>query len=414
MMKRLLVIALALCAGGLLYWLMQNKQGFILLSIDNYAIQANLWLVVLSLLVLWFLVWLLRRLLVAIFGPFAVLWGQRKGRALAKSRTLTRRGLEAFVSGQWMAAQKYLGKAAPSSDMQLVNYVMAAQAAAELGQKDAAERWLAKASLLGGEASWIAGLTQAKMLIKQDRLSEAMTLLRELHARTPHHTQVLALMAQAYAAQGDQENLGKLLPDLRRYKVKSKLALQELEVNYYRSLLDATGAEQADVGDPHAGEVVLRLWSEVPRQLRRHPDLIFACAKALEHVGESSKAESLLRGYLKGDGWEPRFIRLYGELRKSDQVRQLTFAEDCLRSHPDDPDLLLTLGRLSRRAGLWGKGRDYLEAALRLRQHPETYAELAAILVELGEVEKSQECYRQGLAANTPAVGATGGKIIAA
>ncbi len=414
MMKRLLVIALALCAGGLLYWLMQNKQGFILLSIDNYAIQANLWLVVLSLLVLWFLVWLLRRLLVATLGPVAALWGRRKGRALAKSRALTRRGMEAFVSGQWAAAQKYLGKAAPSSDMQLVNYVMAAQAAVELGQKDAAERWLAKASLLGGEADWIAGLTQANILIRQDRLSEAVTLLRELHGRAPDHSQVLALMAQVYETKGDQESLGKLLPDLRRYKVKSKAALQELEANYYRTRLDATGAEQAGADDPHAGEVVLRLWSEVPRQLRRHPDLIFACARALEQVGESLQAESLLRGYLKGDGWEPRFIRLYGELRKADHARQLTVAEGWLQSHPEDADLLLTLGRLSRRAGLWGKGRDYLEASLRLLRRPEAYAELAAILVELGEVEKSQECYRQGLAAYTPAEGAAGGKTIAA
>ncbi len=412
MMKRVLVIAIALCLGGLLYWLMQNKQGFILISIDNFALQANLWLVVLSLFVLWFVVWLVRRLLGAIFGPFAVLWGQRKGRALKKSRTLTRRGLEAFVSGQWAAAQKYLGKAAPASDMQLVNFVVAAQAAVELGQKDAAERWLAKASLLGSEADWIAGLTQAKMLIRQARLSEAVTLLHELHARKPHHTQVLAFMAHAYEASGDQESLGKLLPDLRRYKVKSKPALQELEVKYYRNLLDATRAKQAAVGDSHAGEAVLRLWSEVPRQLRRHPDLIFACASALEHVGESLQAESLLRGYLKGDGWEPRFIRLYGELRKVDGIRQLTVAEGWLRSHPDDPDLLLTLGRLSRRAGLWGKGRDFLEASLRLQQRPEAYAELAAILVELGEVEKSQECYRQGLAIYTPAEGTAGGKTI--
>lgn len=408
-MKRLLVVALALCFGGLLYWLMQNKQGFILLSIDNFAVQANLWLVVLSLLVLWFVVWLLRRLLVAIFGPLAALWGQRKGRALTKSRALTRRGLEAFVSGQWAVAQKHLGKAASSSDMQLVNYVMAAQAAVELGQKDEAERWLAKASLLGTEAGWIAGLTQAKMLIRQDRLPEAVTLLRDLHGRAPHHTQALALLAEVYQQSGDQESLGKLLPDLRRYKVKSKPALQELEANYYRSLLDAKRAEQVSVGDPHAGEAVMRLWSEVPRQLRRHPDLIFACAGALEHVGESLQAESLLRGYLKGDGWEPRLIRLYGVLRKGDGARQLAFAEGWLRSHPDDPDLLLTLGRLCRRAGLWGKGRDYLEASLRLLQSPEAYAELAAILVELGEVEKSQECYRQGLAAYTSGTQASAG-----
>ena len=72
-------------------------------------------------------------------------------------------------------------------------------------------------------------------------------------------------------------------------------------------------------------------------------------------------------------------------------------AEGWLKTHPEDPSLLLTLGRLSLQNRLWGKARDYLEASLRLQRNPEACAELARLLAGLGENERSNALFQEGL-----------------
>jgi HemY protein len=59
--------------------------------------------------------------------------------------------------------------------------------------------------------------------------------------------------------------------------------------------------------------------------------------------------------------------------------------------------LLLTLGRLCLQNRLWGKARDYLESSLRLQRSPETCAELARLLAQLGDTERSNLLFQEGL-----------------
>ena len=77
--------------------------------------------------------------------------------------------------------------------------------------------------------------------------------------------------------------------------------------------------------------------------------------------------------------------------------RQLQAAEGWLKDHPNDPGLLLTLGRLCLQNSLWGKARDYLESSLRLQRNPEACAELARLLAQLGDAERSNQLFQEGL-----------------
>jgi tetratricopeptide (TPR) repeat protein len=80
-----------------------------------------------------------------------------------------------------------------------------------------------------------------------------------------------------------------------------------------------------------------------------------------------------------------------------DPAAQLAWAERFLGSHPDDPPLLLTLGRLCVSNRLWGKARTYLEASLQVEPLPEVFEELGGLLEQLGEQKAALECYRRGL-----------------
>jgi HemY protein len=95
--------------------------------------------------------------------------------------------------------------------------------------------------------------------------------------------------------------------------------------------------------------------------------------------------------------FDDRLVERYGRVQGRDPARQLAHAEGWLKDHPQNPVLLLALGRISLRNELWGKARDYLEASLRFDHRPETCAELARLLAQLGDTESSNRLFQQGV-----------------
>ena len=78
-------------------------------------------------------------------------------------------------------------------------------------------------------------------------------------------------------------------------------------------------------------------------------------------------------------------------------MKRLARAEDWLRHHPNDHQLLLALGRMCRDAALWGKARNYLEASVAVAATPVAHAELGQLLEQLDERETAEEHYRASL-----------------
>jgi HemY protein len=68
-----------------------------------------------------------------------------------------------------------------------------------------------------------------------------------------------------------------------------------------------------------------------------------------------------------------------------------------LKNNPTDPVLLLTLGRLCLQNHLWVKAREYFESSLTFTRSPQALAELARLLAQQGEVQRSNELFQEGL-----------------
>ena len=117
--------------------------------------------------------------------------------------------------------------------------------------------------------------------------------------------------------------------------------------------------------------------------------------EALVRGHQEPIAERLLRHSLK-EHWDSRLVLRYG-LLSVDAARQLVYAEKWLQERPNDPDLLLTLGRLSLRNAYWAKAQEYFEASQRQRPSGVVCAELARLYANLGEHNKSQLYYRQSV-----------------
>jgi len=218
--------------------------------------------------------------------------------------------------------------------------------------------------------------------------------LQAMHERHPHNVQTLRQLQRLHQQRGDWSSVIRLLPELRKDKVLPPSELTELERRAWGENLSLAAQREED------GAVGLqslnRAWQQLTSAQRQEPALVLAYAEQLRQLGAQVEAEEVLRTALKRK-YDSHLARLYGLVRGSDPARQLQTAEGWLKDHPGDASLLLTLGRLCLQASLWGKARDYLESSLRVQRNPEACAELARLLARLGDTERSNLLFQEGL-----------------
>ena len=90
-------------------------------------------------------------------------------------------------------------------------------------------------------------------------------------------------------------------------------------------------------------------------------------------------------------------VREYGLIDLPDTTQALNNVEKWAEQHTDDAYLYLTSGRICLKAQLWGKAKAYFESSLSRKPLVETYAELATLHEQLGEVDEAQRCTKKGL-----------------
>lgn len=388
-MKGLVKIWLFLLLGAAVAAMVQRDNGYVLLSYDVWTIELSLALLLLVLGLGFTLLYFLIRLMVRTWQLPAQVheWNARRGARLAQ-RSLTR-GLLEMSEGNWKNGEKYLVKHAERSETPLLNYLAAARAAQLQGEHDRRDGYLRLAHEHMPSADVAVSLTQAELQLADRQLEQALATLNHLRSIAPSHVYVLRLLSRLYEQLGDWEHLRELLPELRKRKVSSTEELARLELRTYRALLEQGSLS---VEPTRLGEA----WKLVPKGLRHNEELLADYAGYLTERGKDTDAEQLLREVLKKQ-WSGRLIAIYGLLDTPHPGQQLTVAEKWLETQPRNPELLLALGRLSLRAKLWGKARDYLEACIAANGPVEAYRELGYLLEQMDEQESALRIYRKGI-----------------
>ena len=388
-MRALLKIWLFILIGAGVGVVLSRDTGYVLLAFGNYTVEMSLALLILLLLVLFVALYFGIRLLIrTLHLPADVReWQQRRGSRLAQ-QAMTR-GLLEMSEGNWRTAERRLVRFADRSETPLLNYLAAARAAQLQGAHDRRDGYIRLAHETMPSADVAVSLTQAELQLADQQLEQALATLKHLRSVAPKHNYVLRLLRRLYEQLGDWEHLRELLPELRRRKVESEAELQRLETRTYRALL-----EQAFLAND--SRRLGMAWAEVPRALRQDPQLLGDYTGYLQETGEDKQAEKLLRETLRKH-WDTGLVETYGLLETAEPGKQLSHMEKLLLDHPDDPTLLLTLGRLSLRAQLWGKARGYLEACIGRNGPPQAYRELGQLMERMQEPDKAIEVYRRGL-----------------
>lgn len=396
-MKRLAIVLLVLLAIlGFLGWAIYQDAGYVLISYDRFRYESSFWVFIGLIACLWLVALALHWALGLLHTSGALVnpWSRRHhARRVAKA---SRAGLRELAEGQWGHALGHLRTAAEHDQHHpLVHYLGAARAASELGEYEQSDELLQKAKEREPQAGLAVGLTRAQLQIARGQYGEARESLNALHADHPRHPYVLTLLQQLYVQLQDWPALCRLLPELHKHRVLPPARLSELELLTWTAALEQAGQLQSG-SESDAQQALNQRWQTVPNALRSEPLVVRAYADGLNRLGAEEKAEEVLHAALKRR-FDDRLVERYGRVRGREPARQLVHAEGWLKDHPENAELLLALGRLSLRNELWGKARDYLEASLRSKHRAETCAELARLLAQLGDSERSNRLFQEGL-----------------
>ncbi|HCN63957.1 MAG TPA: heme biosynthesis protein HemY [Pseudomonas sp.] len=394
-MKRLYVIVFLLIAAAACVGLaISEDAGYVLVAYKNFRYESSLWASLAVLVILWLVIWGIK-LLVELFSVSTGLvnpWSRRN-----RSRRIQlaiEQGQMDLAEGRWVSAQKHLTRAAEAERQPLLFYLGAARAANELGRYEESDSLLERALERQPQAELAIALNHAQLQVDRADTEGALNTLQAMHERHPHNVQVLRQLQRLHQQRGDWSALIRLLPELRKDKVLPAQELAELERRAWGQNLGL--AAQRDTGGEAGLQSLTLAWQQLTSAQRQEPTLVLAYAEQLRRLGAQSEAEEVVRGALKRT-YDSHLVRLYGLLRGSDPVKQLQTAEGWLKAHPADASLLLTLGRLCLQNSLWGKARDYFESSLKLERNPETCAELARLLAQLGDTARSNQLFQEGL-----------------
>lgn len=394
-MKRVYLLAvLAIVIAAALGIAIAKHSGYVLIAYGSFRYQSGLW-AALSALVAGVLVLLLLRYLVGLLltsGGAVNPWSRRN--RSRRTRIAIEQGQLDLAEGRWASAQRHLQRAAEAERQPLLFYLGAARAANEQGRVEDRDNLLERALERQPQAELAVALTHAQLQMDRGENDGALEALHAMQERHPNNAQVLRLLQRLHLERGDWPALIRLLPDLRKHKVLPAAELAQLEQRAWGQNINLAATRGED--QQAARQALERAWQQLTNAQRQEPQLVLAYAEQLRQVGAQGEAEQVLRAALKRS-YESHLARLYGLVRGDDPVRQLQTAEGWLKDHPQDPSLLLTLGRLSLQNRLWGKARDYLESSLRMQRNPETCAELARLLASLGETERSNQLFQEGL-----------------
>ena len=376
----LFVIALIVSAFAASYLL--ADPGYVVINFRGYLVEMSVPVLLAIFGLTVFATWLIVKLLRAPRKLGAAAGRYRSGRAGQK---LTR-GVIEVAEGNFAKGERLLARAADVSDAPLLNYLQAARAAHLLGQDERRDGWLRQAYENLPEAANAVLLTQAELQLDQAQYEPALATLRRIEENSPNHSHALMLLGRLYYRLGDWPHLSEILPRLKKHGRLDDATLRKWTKRVHQENLESA----AD------GIAVAAAWKPVSKEHKKDIDLLEAYYGSLIRTGMHAQAEKELAADLRRD-WRPRLVALFGIVEGADAPRQLKKAENWLKKHGEDPDLLLAAARLCLRNELWGKARSYLETVISIRPTPEAYQEYGRLLNQLGEGDAAADAYRAGL-----------------
>lgn len=375
-----------------LYLGFPGDPGYLLIAFGNYTFETSLFALMVAGVVVYLVYWIVAALL-RIFNPAR--W-VRAGKKLANRRrsgkaSRTIEGLLHLTRRNWKAAYSTLTRATRDQDSSVVNYLAAALAAFEMGDRDTCMRCLNKAEKEFPSAHSTIHSLKAQLLFRSGQLEQCLAILEMLRKTALNDEPLLRLLKEVYLQLGEWEKLDSIVPtlhsngiidDAERSDIEERILIEEL-----RKVRDKHAAgKKADLV-----KALEKRWKKAGAHYKFAAGVILDYSRLLYESDAKEEAAKIIEQALN-KSWKGVLIHRYGERDFDCSAAQLLIAEGWLKSRPADATLLLCLARLAMRSQLWGKAKDYYRASIKISPSIAAYGELGRLLENLGEHEAAKQC----------------------
>lgn len=383
----ILLIAVLVLAAVLL---IKDDPGFVLIQYAGYSLETTLAVAIVALVAASIAINITLKILLFTLRIGKYLKIKSDKRRTEKSRVLLNKGLIDLTEGRFSQAKTKLIQLIDYAENPLINYLTAARAAHLLGEYDQRDDFLKHAYETNPDAQIAIGVTQGELQLAAKQTERAYATLTNLYQQSPKHDYVLKLLSKVYIALEEWEKLKDILPILKKKKIFVAEKLIEIEQLTYAGCLNKSCAQDL--------EQLNKLYQHIQKSLPNNSKLLSQYVDSLEHLDETQvQLEKTIRESLNAH-WDKGLVIRYGLLEKIDANALLNHAEQWQENHKFDADLLLTLGRLSRRSQLWGKAQSYLGASISANSNAYNCLELAELLdSDLNNPEAAITYYQKGL-----------------
>ena len=398
-MKFLIILLLTLAVAVGFVLVAMEDPGYVVLARAPYTVRLPLALFVLGLALAFAVLYLLFGVIGALLRAprTAREWREKRSRARAQLHTM--QGYAGLIEGDWARAEKKLLTHLPHTQSPLLNYLGAAYAAQQRGQYQRRDEYLADALAEHPAQQLAVRLTAARLYLSAGALAESRDELEKIRRFAPKNVAAVRLLAEVYRRLGDWISLANLMPTLARLRAFAADDLAAWEQLAYGRFLSAKALLQGD--DARRAQA----YKSLPSARRKEPAVVAAYARQLLAAGDNILAEKTLRMALNR-GWDASLAEIYGTVETAFTDDQIKLVTTWLKKYRNESDaeivLTFALARLHRRNRQPNKARELFRQVIKAGRD-DACVELAAMLEEAGEKDAALACYRQGMAAMSPA-----------
>ncbi|ACQ94718.1 HemY domain protein [Tolumonas auensis DSM 9187] len=388
-MIRLIVLLVILAAALLVGPQLADHQGYVMIAVADYTIEMSVITAAIIAFVFYFLLLLTEGLLSRLFSVRRGIRGWWQNRRYLKAQRQTQKGMTALAEGEYQRAEHLMLRSAGQSDLPLLNYLSAAEAAHAQGAYQKRDEYLLKAGELDPQAQLAIQLTQVRLLQDQGEWQQSRELLEQLRQRWPQHPQILQRLRSIYQAQQAWQEELELLPLLRKQQLLSDDDFAAAQQQCYQAWFSKILQEQNE-------DVLLAFWQQQPRVVRHTPQLKLALIDTLIQQQHYQAAFEQLAPLLRKQADEALWQRC-AELKLSDYSQLLQLLLRQLKQHPQSPALLSALGHIYYHQEQYVPAQGYLERSVALQPTTRDQRALASIMEHQRLFEKAAEYYRLSL-----------------
>jgi HemY protein len=377
-------ILLASIAVGIAL-LFLNSTGYVVIFSGKQRIELSLNLLVLIVIGGYLAFYALARLVATLVAIPTRVRAYREEKSRSRHRQSLSDALLAFFQGRYASAEKSAAAALLGEETKGVAAIIAARSAHELGRFNERERFLDEAKGSAPDVDQARLTTLADLLVSQGRHEEALAVLKDLSARDARNLRLLRLRLQAEQA-------------LRQWDAVLDTVDALARLGGIGPAEAATARRAAHLGnlarDSQDSAALTAYWKQLPADMRNDPIVAATASRYHVALGSPGPAQAIIEQALERE-WNPTLVALYGEAAGEDALPQIERAEKWLRAHARDPALLLALGKLCMRQGLWGKAQSYIEASIALEPTRDGHMTLAALMERIGKHQEAVLHFRK-------------------